>query len=230
MAPGQTQAEIFEAAKQSVAEELNEEILAWDFFQMLSRLRDVIASRNQQVKSKGIRFFCRHYLGMHGDSHNEMRRWISGEAVMPFERIQLVLRVLKSERDGNLVLVLPDKGGRRVRQVKKSVNGGGGEEMRESKPGPSAPKTSGIIRKCVDHATTLFNSLMILIVEAGITSDDLFDGDRIQIRMALKQICAAFGIAVIFPEPEAARSQPVTRQDFADIGLRTQTERRKRRT
>jgi hypothetical protein len=230
MAPGQTQAEIFEAAKQSVAEELNEEMLSWDFSQMLSRLRDVIANRNQQINSNGIRFFCRHYLGMHGDSHNEMRRWISGEAVMPFERIQLVLRVLKSERDGNLVLVLPDKGGRRVHQVKKSVNSGSAEEMREPKPEPSAPKTSGIIRKLVDHATTLFNSLMILIVEAGITSDDLFDGDRIQIRMALKQICVAFGIAVIFPESEAARSQPVTRQDFADIGLRTQTERRKRRS
>ena len=71
-----------------------------------------------------------------------------------------------------------------------------------------------MIRKLIDHTTTLFNSLMILVLEAGVNPDDLYDGDRIQIRIALKKVCDAFGIDVVFPEPEAARNQPVTQQDL----------------
>ncbi len=229
MAQSQGQTEVFEKAKQSIATELNREILVWDYSQMISALAAVIARKNPNTKSNGSRYFCRHYLGMHGDSYNEMRRWLSGEAEMPFEKIQLVLRVLKSEGDGSLAAVPPNKGGSRGHHQKKEIKAPShASEVRESKPEPPTPKVSGAIRKFIDHTTTLLNSLMILGVEIGVSPDDLYDGDRIQIRMAAKQIFDAFGIDVVFPESKAAHSQPVTRQDFAEIGLLTQ--RRKKRS
>jgi hypothetical protein len=170
----QSQQEIFEQAKQSIASELDEEILAWDFSIMLSQLRAVIAKRNESTRHNGIRFFCRHYLGMHGNSFKEMRHWLSEEAVMPFGKIQLVLRTLKSERDGKLVPEPPNKGGNKKTQGSGPRPPRGLEKSRRCDDSPwLAPmrsKTFGIIRKLIDHMTTIFNSSMILVVEANVPS------------------------------------------------------------
>jgi len=237
MAQSQGQTEVFERAKQSMAAELGEAILSWNFSQMLAELRAVIAKKSPEERGRAhnsVRYFCRHYLGMHGNSFNDMRRWLAGEAVMPFEKIQLVLRSLKSERDGNLVPMPPNKGGNNAHRTKKEVivkktKESDAREVVRQEPKPEAPqpKCSGAVRKFVDHTTTVFNSLMVLGLELGVIPDNLYDGDRIQIRTAAKQIFDAFGIEVIFPESERAHSQPVTRQDFAEIGVKA-GERKKR--
>ena len=232
MAANQT--EIFEQAKQSIASELDGEILAWDFSTMLSQLRAVIATKDEATHHNGIRFFCRHYLDMHGSSFNDMRHWLLEKAVMPFDKIESVLRVLKAERDGTLIAGPASAGGpKQNRDHKKPPREPKAKKVRRSEEEPrqlqpQVPKTAGMIRKLIDHTTTLFNSLMILVLEAGVNPDDLYDGDRIQIRIALKKVCDAFGIDVVFPEPEAARNQPVTRQDLADLGVTKSRQRRKR--
>jgi hypothetical protein len=200
----QGQKEIFEGAKKAISTELNPEILAWSFSEMLSQLRALIANKYPSSRERPVRSFCRRYLGMHGESYHEAQDWLSEKAFVPPEKVQLILRVLKSARDGTLSPAVTQK----------------------PEPEPATPGTTGMVRKLVDHTTTLFNSLMILVVEAGVSRRDLYDGDRIQIRIALKRVCDAFGIDVIFPEPEAARNQPVTRKEFAGLGLRTQERKR----
>ena len=233
MAANQT--EIFEQAKQSIASELDGEILAWDFSTMLSQLRAIIATKDEATHHNGIRFFCRHYLDMHGNSFNDMRHWLLEKAVMPFEKIQSVLRVLKSERDGTLVAEPASTGRRKQnRDCKKPSREPKAKKVRRSEEPrqlqPQIPKTAGMIRKLIDHTTTLFNSLMILVVEAGVNPGDLYDGDRIQVRIALKRVCDAFGIAVVFPEPEAARNKPVTGQELANLGLKLPKEKKRRKS
>ena len=235
----QSQAEVYEQAKQSIASELDNEILAWDFETMLSQLKAIIEKKAPEETGKvhnSIRFFCRHYLAMHGSTFNDMRQWLLGRATMPFEKIQMVLRVLKSEREGSLVRVPPNTGGRKYDHVAPRSLSLGPERAPELdvtiKPEPPTPKTSGVVRTVIDHTGTTLNSLMILIVQAHVSPDDLFDGDRMRVRIAIEEICKSFGINVVFPKPESIRSRPVTSEDFAKAGLtgfKPRTERKERR-
>lgn len=214
----ESQIQIFEEAKQSIAHELKAEVFAWDFSAMLSHWKAVIEDirLNQKTGRNPMRFFARHYLDLRGQSPKEMRDWLGEKAVMPLGKIQLLLRFLNGW-NGQRASAAP---------APKKKKGRARPRKRESKPEPVTPKTTGMIRELVVHTTTIFNSAMILVLEAGVNPSDLFDGDRIQIRIALKKICDAFGIDVNFPEPETVRNKPITRRDLADLGL-PQPKRRK---
>jgi len=69
-------------------------------------------------------------------------------------------------------------------------------------------------RKLVMHTITSFNSLDMLTAEAGITSSDLFDGDRMQLQKAMERLCARFGMSVAFSDPSASRNQRVHPSDL----------------
>ncbi len=216
----QSQSDTYERAKQSIASELNEETLSWDFSKMLDQLEAAITSKSPTESGatrNAVRFFCRHYLNMRGESFHEARHWLSGKSPMLEKDIQLVLRTLKALGDATFLEIeiqqQPKNGDehdscRALAAVEISV-----AELPTNRPG------SGVIRKLIDHTISLFNSLVGLIVESGVAPADVYDGDRMQIRGALQKICDAFAITVVFPEPNAARNQPVTREDLSDIGL-----------
>jgi hypothetical protein len=137
-----------------------------------------------------------------------MRGWLSGAAEMPSERIQLVLRALQSALDGKLFPGLPGR-------------------YEISEPKPFMPEASGMKRTLLEYFMATLSQLRIVIGVTEVNPRDLFDGDRIQMRITIKAICNAFGIEVIFPEPGAAQNQPVTRHDlglnrteFADASTR----------
>ncbi len=215
----QSQTEVFEQAKQSIIGELDEETLNWDFSKMLDQLKTTIANKSPTESGatrNAVRFFCRHYLNMKGEAFNETRRWLTGEKSMSSAEIQLVLRTLKALNDGTFVE--PDSKPSAseteydsCRELAAAVIPTVGQPITQPKP--------GVVRKLIDHTISLFNSLVGLIVESGVQPSDVFDGDRMQIRGALQKICDAFGINVVFPEPDAARNQPVTRDDLSSLGL-----------
>jgi hypothetical protein len=201
------QREVFESAKQAIAQELNGEILSWDFSKMLDEFGRLVASKSDKPnqKQRSTRHFCRHYLGMHGESFMKVCGWFSLKK-MSSEDIQLVLRTLQAAKNGTLV-------------------SDGVEHKAPPEPASITPpvvpvlEMSGTKRTLIEHSVTVLSSLRIVIGVAKIGARDLFDGDRIQMRIALKAICDAFGIDVVFPEPEAAHNQPVTRHDLGDLGL-----------
>ena len=224
----ESQAQIYEEAKQSIAGELDEETLSWDFSKMLDQLKTTIANKSPTESGttrNAVRFFCRHYLNMKGEAFHETRQWLTGDLVMPSASIQLVLRTLKALNDGTFTetdaAVWPAKTELQSRKELAST-------VIPPIKTPTSHSKPGVARKLVDHTISMFNSLVGLIVESGVAPKDVFDGDRMQIRGALQKICDASGIDVVFPEPDAARNQPVTREDLSTIGLQTRKDKKRR--
>ena len=212
------QDKIFERAKTALAGELNEDIQSWDFVQMLKSLKALIKEKGSEQPGRGnnpVRFFCRHYLNMPGERYNEMRSWLAGREVMPKEKIELALRVLKTWQDGNL-----------RQTIDKPALPSFDLEYPEGEI--SQPENLELSRKLVDHTISLFNSLRVLIEKSGISPKDVFGGDRMQITSAMWKICNIFGVDVIFPEPDPAQNQPVTKKDLANFGLQKFPERKRK--
>lgn len=212
-----SQTEVFEQAKQTIAAELDEEMLLWDFSKMMEELQRAIEScRAASGNNKPVRFFSRHYLNMGGERYNEVRGWMSGQTEMSAENITAVLTTLKALRGGSLEANVPEKP---VKKVKR--------EIPETEP-VEKKETPGSIRGFIDHTTTMMNSLMIMASELGMEPEDPFDGDKIKMRIALRELCKSFGIEVVFPEPKAALSRPVTKKDLAGLAIPALTTRRQK--
>lgn len=221
--------EAFGQAKQAMSAELDAEMLSWDFSKMLEELKAAIQATKPEGDSNATRSFCHRFLHMPHQSHTTTYEQISacfkGRGQLSTETIVVILRSLKAWKDGTLPVVEVSKPPKPVdhRSCKLlAATGIATPEMIGEKTKP------GIARKLIDHTISLFNSLVGLVVESGITPTDVFDGDRMQIRGALQKICDAFGINVIFPEPDPARNQPVTGEDLSNLGLPMPQQRRKK--
>lgn len=200
----QGQQKAFEEAKNSLAKELSPEMLLWDFSKMMEELRRVIKDKapNKNDNWGATRSFARHYLKMGGDERfKKVLSWFKGE-VMSAEEIRLVLTALN-----------------KLGEVKNSSH----DDTSSNKP----IQTVGIPRAkrmLVDHTRGIFSSLARLLIESGVTTDDVYDGDRMQIKEAVRNIFTRLGVEVYF-QPEK-QGEPLTRQDMANLGLKK--ERRKK--
>lgn len=207
----------FQEAMNSVANEINEDMLSWDMPRMLNELRKAIflVYPKQFGRShNSIRAFSRNCLGMRGNQFNNLRAWLNGRPMLVSE-IQLVLLTLNGIANGTLKV-------EKLQEIPPQNLG----EISEQESFNEV-SSSGAARKLIDHTITISNSLAGLVIEMGVKPSDVYDGDRMQICDALKHICRAFGIKATFPEPDMARSEPLTNNDLRDLGLRTSKGRRK---
>lgn len=193
------QLQIFLSARRATPG-LTPEVCAMDFSTMLERLKEKIASFKGKV-SRGTesRHFGHRYMGMHGEKYKEMSKWFLGQAIMPADKIQRALTILCVNEE----ITGPPSWSGFIQEIRD-----------EPMPLPSNP----VSRAVVEHLTTVLNSAQILC--GGLSGESVFDSDRIQLRNSLKAICVAFGVEVIFPEPEAALNLPVTQRQFASIGAK----------
>jgi len=212
------QKRFFFEAKESVLHEINKDMYGWDFSKMIEELKHAIENCGVPSKYNRVRFFSRHYLGMSGQKFRLVQGWTRGESVMSFNDITHVLSVLSKIRDGSIqmqTLETPIRSEIQIEEIPSETS--------------SAKESPGAIRGFIEHTTTTLNSLMILAGELGVESNDLYDGDRIKMRIASKELFKSFGIEVVFPEPKAALSRPVTREDLEGLRLPTTTSKRRKK-
>lgn len=195
------QTEVFEKAKQSIEKELDESMKSWSFSKMLKELKISIKS-NSSGQKDAVRFFSRHYLKMTGERHQEVRRWLNNQSGMSVDEIVLVFRTLIFLRKNEPTNVA-------------------------EKPKVATQPVSGLVRRIIDHTVGDLNSNVGLIVEAGITPDQAYDSDRMQIQSSIKKICASLGITVTFPELETTYGPSLTREDLTEMGFE-KTQRKKK--
>jgi hypothetical protein len=193
------QIQVFDAARDSIKSELDADMSKIEFSVMLAELSRAIKSCGISSRNNPVRFFSRNYLKMSGKKYLEVREWLADTKVMSSNDIVRVLMILQQLRNGSLVVSVQTK--------KPSV-------VRAKK---SAPPTSGLVRKIIDHAIGSFQSTVGLIAEAGIKPDLAFDSDRVQIQTALLEISKRFGITATFQVQ--TNDQPLTPEDLTEIGF-----------
>jgi hypothetical protein len=88
-------------------------------------------------------------------------------------------------------------------------------------PGPTLEPS--VRRRTTEHIRTLLNSTVGILPPDGL--GEVYESDRMQLRMSMQKLCEAFGVPVVFPEPKTQK-EPVTRQDLSKLGV--STHRRKR--
>lgn len=202
------QIEVYEETKGRLANELGIDVLKWDFDTMLKKLGEAI---HEQTKVDGkrhrhaIRYFARHFLKMSGEAYNKVSPWLTRKSPMSVDEITLVLRTLNH-------IYFREVGNGSLKNQPARV----GHQSDASRTHHTT--YNGVIRKLIDHSISILNSLIGLIAEAGVSSSDVLDGDRMQIRSALQRVCGAYGIKVVFTESKKSHT-PVTRDDLSEIGI-----------
>lgn len=207
-----SQTAIFDEALASIGEEIQPEMVKWDFPKMIEVLRAAIISHSPRKKGKAIRHFSRNFLHIHGNGYLDVQRWTRNEVAMSKEEIILVLRTLSR---------LDKEPAQQVSIQQAPVVS---SKPKRGRPPGSRNKDkkimgAGIQRKVVDHTISSLNSLVGLITEAKVTRDAVFDGDRMQMVGALQRMCSSFGINAVFPEKDSADNQPLTMQEMNEVGF-----------
>lgn len=211
-----SQKELFDTALESVVHELDPDMFGWDFPTMMVELKRAIQKMSPQnaVDSRDAsRVFARRCLRMKGEQFQELRGWLKGQP-MTADEIRLVLVTLNRIADGTLKVETPPQSAKKnLREVIKDKD-------------TQDQKTSRATRMLVDHTRGMFSSLARLLIESSITSGDVYDGDRMQIKEATRNIFNCLGIDVQFPAEEN-QGVPISQYELAEIGLKTK-KRRKR--
>ena len=200
----QKQEEIFEEAKKSISDELSPEMANWSFAQMVGVLKVSIKANRRPDNHDSTGTFCMKYLKKPGQSYkivrNEIQGCFKGRELMKEETVIDILRTLKSLQ--GVPLSLPAN----------LVSAEATDSTEVVTP------QSGIVRKLVLLVITMLNSYAMVIAEANVKPNDVFDSDRMQMRSALQKICKAFGIEANFPELRT-KIKPVTFADLEDMGI-----------
>ncbi|HEU5114866.1 MAG TPA: hypothetical protein VFT82_03810 [Candidatus Paceibacterota bacterium] len=91
-------------------------------------------------------------------------------------------------------------------------------KLRGAAPVPFSEKEKGVVRRLVSFIIMSLTSILGLLSEMGVRSDTIDEGDRIEIRRVLKEICLRLGVTAEFPE-DTSGLVPVTKKDLAEFGL-----------
>lgn len=93
---------------------------------------------------------------------------------------------------------------------------------------PFSEKEKAVTRRFVSFLIISLTQILHILSELGTKPASIDEGDRIEMRRIMKEICARLGIDVSFPE-DASNLKPVTRQALANLGLsqKTQTKAKK---
>lgn len=198
-----SQNEIFSSVKGSMAKDLSEDMLGWDFQTMLIKLREQI-NRHKQVgkNSRKVRSFSRHILGLRGDRFNQVRQWLKKTLPMSDSDIRLVLTTLLHLEKGTLSPEVPA----RIKHVRRASHLSDGASV-----------GSGARRKIVDLIIGTLNNFVGVTAELKLTSEDVLDGDRMQMVSALQNICSAMGIKIQFSRLDEANSMPVKQSEMKQL-------------
>jgi hypothetical protein len=182
------QIEIFKTARAEIVDELVPEVANWSFAEMINQMWLRITRTKSQDR---VRHFSRRVLKIPGNG-NCVRRWMRGEGLMSKEEIIQVLRRLN----------LPQ------------TNSGPPDPVLKM---DSQTANKDLSRKLVDHTISVFNSLAGLLMQANISMETIYDGDRMHIRETLEKICKSLRVEVRFPYRE--RSVPLTQEELSDVGM-----------
>jgi hypothetical protein len=202
LTPTPEQLDVYQKAHQAIASELSVELQGWSFTDMVSELRQMIKLKGARKSKDRTRYFARHYLGIGGDGFAHVRRCINLEVPMSESDIQLILRTLH-----------------RLKEEKPQSDMHQDFDLDEPATEFIHEPDTGIRRKLIDYVITMLNSLVGLIAAANIKSENLYDGDRMQIQASMQKIFAAFGMRVKFLDSDSEHIQPLTKKDLSDIGL-----------
>lgn len=101
-------------------------------------------------------------------------------------------------------------------------------DMRGRVDDPFSEKEKAITRRFVSFLIISLSQILHILSELGTKPASIDEGDRIEMRRIMKEICARLGIDVSFPE-DTSNLKPVTRQALANLGLsqKNQTKARK---
>ncbi len=182
------QAAVFTAAKKSLSSEIHPRMLSWSYEDMLGEIRRVAESIRVKGERKPLRYFARHQLGLRGDN---IERTVSGW-----------LRRGEPMSESDIVTVM---------RVLSKLHG----------PIDSpdfSEKSKGIARQFVSFIIMSLSKILGILSGLGTRPDHIDEGDRIELRRILKDICARLGIDVVFPE-DMTNLTPVSRRELAKIGL-----------
>jgi hypothetical protein len=199
------QHQVFEEAKNTLAYELNPEMLDWDFSNMIGALKRAIREEasNPDDNYRSVREFSRHRLKISGTGFKRVQGWLKGEPLSQ-EEISLVLRTLKQK---------PEK-----ESVPKEKSPAPVSPIPVKAEPPKPAENSRAKRMLIEHARGILSSLHRLLVESGVQASDAYDGDRMQMRDSMQHLCSRLGIQVVFPA-ETNQGTPLTRKDLTDDGL-----------
>ncbi|MDE1875035.1 MAG: hypothetical protein KGI79_01115 [Patescibacteria group bacterium] len=195
----QSQMQAFKAAKDRLSSHVDTDMLAWDFPTLIEKLEEAIQAVRMPGDKNPVRTFTRRRLGMSGETTvKTVYKWIRGQAEIPVEEIMRVFQTLQEIRHEP-----PQRTAEAPIRAKVAGQ-------------PAATMNKAATRKLIGFAIVSFNSLAEMFPAVGVKPTDVNDGDRMEVRRVLKEICSHLGVPVAFPA-DGKEYPPVTQVDLNKI-------------